>query len=460
MTDEGAVAEPEPTDGRARWAPWLTWLPPVIVAIVLLVALRPGGSTSDQTTAGPTAGTPAAGTETTETPAGTETTAGGSAEPSTAGSTPPTTAFAERVPTLPDQPFDYRTELPDHFLDNAIPGAEQRAVVDLDNTPSDNPITDDGATLGRVLFYDVNLSSNHTVRCASCHVQANGFTDPLTFSQGVGGQRTRRNSMPLANAAFNLGGHFFWDERADFLETQVLIPFEDATEMNLPVAVVVERIEARSYYEPLFTAAFGDAEVTTSRISAALSQFIRAMVSADSRYDQGRAEVASPLASFPLFTDEENRGKELFYMSVADGGGSCSSCHTSEAQVNTPLGLENNGIDPPVRERVAADLGAFEITGDREQIGSFRVPSLRNIEVTAPYMHDGRFTSLEQVVDHYNEGIEPHDNLGEALRDADGNPVRMGLSADDKRALVAFLATLTDRAFLTDERFSEPFRPS
>lgn len=330
----------------------------------------------------------------------------------------------------------------------------------MESSPADNTITNTGATLGRVLFYDVSLSRNRTVRCASCHVQANSFADPLVFSQGVDGFRTRRNSMSLANAAFNPSGRYLWDEAAESLEAQVLLPFEDRLEMDLPLAGVFQRIQERSYYESLFEDAFGDRDVTSERVAAALAQFVRSMVSADARYDQGRAEMESPLDPFPNFTDEENAGKELFFTSRLLGGAGCASCHTSEAQINSSDGLKNNGIDPPTAERQASDLGGFEVTNDLSQLGSFRVPSLRNVEVSGPYMHDGRFVSLEAVIDHYSEGIQPHENLSNELRGGAGQPLDLPFTDEQKSALRAFLSTLTDEAFLIDERFSEPFRAS
>ena len=310
-----------------------------------------------------------------------------------------------------------------------------------------------------MLFYDVNLSANRTVRCASCHVQVHAFTDPLVRSQGLLGGRTRRNSMALANARFNPTGRYLWDEAAASLEDQVLMPFVDPLEMGLTGDQVVARIEAQEYYPPLFEAAYGDGQVTGERVATALAQFIRAMVSFGSRYDEGRAEVASPLDPFPNFTDEENEGKRLFFTPIADGGGSCASCHVGEAQVTRPDGPANNGVDPPILDVAVPDLGAFEVTGDVADIGRFRVPSLRNVEVTAPYMHDGRFATLDEVVAHYNTMIQPHENLAPELRDPNGEPVRLGFDADQSAALIAFLLTLTDDEFLADERFAEPFRP-
>ena len=410
--------------------PWLTWTPPAVVALVVVVALQLGGGADGEPDPGVTPSTDRSAATTTPT-------------------ITPTTGFADREPTLPARPYAYAVDLPDHVAASVAP---------FDTQPPDQDVSDEITTLGRVLFYDVNLSANRTVRCASCHVQVHSFTDPLVRSQGLLGVRTRRNSMALANARFNPTGRYLWDERASSLEAQVLMPFVDPLEMGMSDVGLVERIEGQAYYGPLFEAAYGDDAVTGERVAIALAQFIRAMVSFASPYDEGRAEVSSPLDPFPDFTDLENEGKRLFFTTVEDGGGSCATCHVGEAQVLRPEGPANNGVDPPSIEVVAPDLGVFEVTGDRSDTGRFRVPSLRNVEVTGPYMHDGRFTSLEAVVRHYSTMIQPHENLAAELRDADGRPVRPSFDDEQVAALVAFLRTLTDEGFLNDERFSEPFR--
>jgi cytochrome c peroxidase len=410
----------------------------VIVALVVVVALQvtgdgSGGSAASDSTPTSTGSVP--GTSTAPAPS--------------EGATTPTTGFADREPSLPATPYDYAVALPAHV---------ERTDLQFDTEPSDVPVTDDIATLGRVLFYDVNLSANRTVRCASCHVQIHSFTDPLVRSQGLFGVRTRRNSMPLANARFNPSGRYLWDEKAASLEDQVLMPFVDPLEMGLSGPELIGQVETQSYYRPLFENAYGDGQVTGERIASALAQFVRAMVSFGSRYDEGRAQVASPLDPFPNLTDVENDGKQLFFTSIDEGGGSCASCHVGEGQLSRPAGLANNGVDPPFGEVAPPDLGAFEVTGDVADVGRFRVPSLRNVEVTGPYMHDGRFASLEAVVEHYNSMIQPHENLSSELRDDAGDPVRLSFDEDQVAALVAFLHTLTDEEFLVDERFSEPFR--
>ena len=409
---------------------WATWSPPVIIALVVLIALQTSGGTSND---GAGAAVSLTSSETTQ----------------RQGAVTPTTGFADRKPTLPGEAFDYGADLPAHV------GSSAEA---FDTRPAGVGDSDEIATLGRVLFYDVNLSANRTVRCASCHSQVHSFTDPLVRSQGLLGVRTRRNSMALANVRFNPSGRYLWGEQAPSLEEQVLMPFVDPLEMGMSRDGLLNRIEEQSYYEPLFDAAYGDGDVTEDRISTALAQFLRAMVSVNSSYDEGRAEVSSPLDPFPNFSDTENEGKRLFLTPIADGGGGCASCHVGELQLNRPDHLANNGIDQPSADFQAPDLGAFEVTGASGDVGRFRVPSLRNIEVTAPYMHDGRFESLEDVIEHYDTMIQPHENLSDELRDDAGRPVRLGFDEDQVAALVAFLHTLTDDEFLRDERFSEPFR--
>ena len=339
---------------------------------------------------------------------------------------------------LPESPYNYANiSLPAHFNDNE--------VQKLDNTPNDNPITDHGATLGRVLFYDKKMSANNTVSCGSCHLAANGFSDPDQFSIGFEGHLTDRNSMGLANARFHENKSFFWDERADTLEIQTLMPIQDAVEMGMTLDALVSKLEGLDYYPPLFENAFGDRTITPERISRALAQFIRSMVSYQSKYDVGRAAVGNDNDDFPNFTDLENQGKESFFANRPR----CSDCHETVIFVGSQM--RNNGLD-----LVYADKGAGAVTGRRNDNGKFKAPSLRNIELTAPYMHDGRFATLEEVVEHYNSGVQDHENLPDKLRE-NGAPKRLNLSDQEKAALVAFMKTLTDHQFITDVKYSDPF---
>ena len=357
-------------------------------------------------------------------------------------------------PVLPSPPFDYFVNLPAYFYVPAVPGSPtQIAVIDHDNTPGSNPTTSSGATLGRVLFHDRELSLNRTVSCSSCHEQAHGFADSRTLSVGFAGGNTRRHSMGLTNARFYQRGRAFWDERAQTMEVQALMPIQDPVEMGMTLADLETRLAQKSYYPALFDAAFGDPAISADRIGKAIAQFVRSLVSITSRYDQGRAMVGNFNQPFPNFTAQESQGKNLFLTAPQAGGAGCGGCHATEAFVNEQNGPMNSGLD----SNTSADQGAFETFGTPNFLGSFKVPSLRNIGVRAPYMHDGRFATLEQVVEHYNSGVQPHPNLDPRLRLPNGNPIRLNLTAAQKQALVAFMNTLTDTAFLSDPRYSDPF---
>ena len=330
-----------------------------------------------------------------------------------------------------------------------------------DNTPATNPVTNDGATLGRVLFYDRKLSANGTVSCSSCHIQEHGFSDPRPRSTGFDGGLTRRHSMGLSNARFYRAGRFFWDERAESLEKQVLMPFLDEVEMGLTEEKLVEIVAGQDYYPPLFKAAFGTSVINADRIANALAQFVRSLVSAGSRYDAGRRMVSRPMQDFPNFTVAENRGKRLFMTNSEGSRAPCTRCHQSEAFVGSArrrarsvdTGATNNGLDAVS----VKDRGVAESTNDIADTGKFKVPSLRNIAVTAPYMHDGWFATLEDVIEFYSSGIQRHANLDPALRRWYGSPLLFEFTPDEKAALAAFLRTLTDEGFLAAEKFSDPF---
>ncbi len=333
-----------------------------------------------------------------------------------------------------------------NYANATIPGYYRRGRLgDADNTPEDNPITNAGATLGRVLFYDVKLSANDTVSCASCHQQESGFSDPATLSVGFDGRLTGRHSMGLANARFYEGGHFFWDERAETLEDQVLMPIQDSVEMGMTLTALEAKLQATDYYGPLFEAAFGDDTVTSDRISKALAQFVRAIVSTGTKYDSAFVGGGTPQDFEAVFTDEEIQGLVLFGQGGNREGRSlgCAACHGTPGHISETV--HNNGLDITV----TGDDGA----GNKQ----FKAPSLRNIAVTAPYMHDGRFATLEEVIEFYNSGVQPNPNLDQRLRGPGGQPRRLNMTQAEKDALLAFLGTLTDESLLADERFSDPF---
>lgn len=345
---------------------------------------------------------------------------------------------------LPVTPFEYNVSLPNFYANN---------VANIDNSPANNPITNNGATLGRVLFYDKNLSINRTVACASCHKQSEGFSDSRILSIGFAGGSTSRHGMTILNARYYQRGRFFWDERAATLEDQVLQPLQDTVEMGLTANQISERVAEQPYYNQLFINAFGNNAITNDRISKALAQFIRSIVSYQSKYDIGRATVNNPNQTFSNFTNQENQGKQLFFTPIPQGGGGCAGCHGTESFVSTRP--ENNGID--ATSTTDLGVGGASSTIRQNLVGTFKNSSIRNIELTAPYMHDGRFSTLEQVVEHYNIGIQAHPNLSGILKDANGNPIRLNFSTAQKNALVAFMKTLTDTSVATEVRWSNPF---
>ncbi len=262
--------------------------------------------------------------------------------------------------------------------------------------------------------------------------------------------------MTLINARWYQRGRFFWDERAVTLEEQVLMPFQDAVEMGLTLQQLDSIVSQQSYYPDLFSNAFGDTIVTTERISQALAQFVRSIVSYSSKYDIGRAQVSGLGPNFPNFTAEENLGKQLFLQTIPNGGGACFGCHTTEAFISANPGPQNNGLD-----LVTTDEGAGTTFPNNPIFEArFKTSSLRNIELTAPYMHDGRFATLEEVVEHYNSGIQAHPTLSAALTDANGDPVQLNFTSAEKAALVAFLKTLTDDSIANEPKWSDPFTSS
>lgn len=366
-----------------------------------------------------------------------------------------TAPIEESVLNLPATPFDYSSlNLPSHFTTNVQGQTLPTSINGTDNTPSDNLITDFGATLGRVLFYDTKLSANGTISCASCHKQDKGFSDDATLSLGFAGGATGRHSMTLINARFYQRGRFFWDERATTLEEQVLMPFQDPVEMGMTLDQVVSKVQEQSYYPILFENAFGSEEIDSDKISKALAQFVRSIVSYSSKYDEGRASANAPGANFTNFTAEENLGKGLFFQTIPNGGGACFGCHTTEAFISANPGPQNNGLDASS----TTDLGAGSVFANSIFVGRFKTTTLRNIELTAPYMHDGRFSTLEEVVEHYNSGIQNHPTLSPALTDTNGDPIRLNFTETEKAALVAFLKTLTDTSLSSEEKWSNPFK--
>ena len=336
---------------------------------------------------------------------------------------------------------------PDNYANPTLPASFfVNPILAQDNTPADNATSDLGAKLGRVLFYDKRLSINQTIACASCHLQQHGFADPRAFSTGFAGGLTARNAMGLANARWYQRRAFFWDERAATLEDQVLMPIQNAVEMGMTLPALVTRLGAEPYYTELFNATFGTPEVTSGRISLALAQFVRSIISTQTKYDLGVA--ANP--PFSNFTAQEKQGRQIF-----NAPGGCSACHGTDNFVPGGGPPNNNGLEFPY-----VDTGIGGITGQQGDMGKFKVGSLRNIELTAPYMHDGRFATLEAVVDFYSTGVVDNPNLSPPLRlppQQGGGVRRFNFTAAEKAALAAFLKTLSDTALPTAAKFSDPF---
>jgi cytochrome c peroxidase len=296
----------------------------------------------------------------------------------------------------------------------------------LDNTPAENITTDAGATLGRALFYDKRLSHDNSTACASCHKQSKGFSDENQFSAGINGQLTGRHSIGLTNVTFYESGAMFWDERATSVEDQALKPIQSPTEMGSTLPEVVAKLSQTTFYPTLFAAAFGSPEITPDLIAKSIAQFERSMISYKSKYD-------AYLNGQATLTPAEQAGETLF-----NNAARCSACHSTTAQVGDFP--HNVGLDA-----VPTDPGAGE--------GRFKTPSLRNVGVRGRFMHDGRFSTLEEVVQFYSSGVQDGQFLDPRLKD----PVQLNLTQEQIDDIVAFLNTLTDNSFLTNSMFSDPF---
>ncbi len=330
----------------------------------------------------------------------------------------------------------------DNYANQPVP-----AYILRNNTPADNPITDAGATLGRILFYDKRLSRNDTISCASCHQQQNAFSDTATASSGVAGT-TGRHSMRLINARFSQEARFFWDERATSLENQTTQPIQDHVEMGFSgtsgdpaFSSLVTKLSAIPDYRVLFAMTFGDATVNESRIQESLAQFVRSIQSFDSKYDVGRATTPDNM-SFTNFTTAENAGKALFLAAPPQGGAGCAGCHR-------PPEFD---IDPNSRNNAVTN----SIAGGTDLLNT-RSPTLRDCVKTngtsnGGFMHNGAFATLGSVIAHYNVIPGDNTNLDPRLRRPNLN-----LTPQEQAQIVAFLATLSGTAVYTDARWSNPF---
>ena len=298
---------------------------------------------------------------------------------------------------------------------------------------STNPLTKEGIELGKALFYDALLSQDNSLSCGSCHQQSAGFVQfDHALSHGVNDHFTKRNSMPLANMVWSTS--FGWDGGVHELNLFAVSPITNPVEMAETMPNVLNKIRKTSTYPAMFKAAFGSEEITTERFLKALSQFMLTMVSANSRYDKYiRMEGVE-------FTEAEKQGMEIFKQK-------CSSCHSGE--LFTDFSFRNNGL----KASHNPDLGRFDVTQDEADKYKFKVPSLRNLGFTAPYMHDGRLQTLEQVLEHYNSKVEDAPTLDPKLKN-NGN-LGIQLSKDEKDKLLVFLKTLDDEDFIANPKFSE-----
>lgn len=360
--------------------------------------------------------------------------------------TPEEYAVISQHLNLNDIPDEYTVEFPSHLRSSGLfPRAVER----------------DKAVLGRVLFYDKSLSKDGKVSCASCHKQEIGFGDDARVSKGVYDRDGDRNSLALASVSnfsayygTDLNGTlavpFFWDNRANTVAEQAKGAIENEKEMSMHMNEVALTVQNQPYYAPLFKKAFGSDVVNEERVLEAIANFINAMGSFQSKFDESASKQNpngwgyDPNGAFVGFTDAEKNGKNIYMKN-------CASCHSNN--MGRPVLLNaNNGLD-----LVTTDRGVGKTTGFPKDEGTFKVPTLRNIAVTAPYMHDGRFNTLEEVIEHYNSGIQNHPNLHPDLK-VGGQPKRLNLGAADKADLIAFLNTLTDEHVKTDKRFANPFK--
>lgn len=315
--------------------------------------------------------------------------------------------------------------------------------------PEDNPMTEEGVLLGRMLFYEEMLSGDNTMSCGSCHIQDFAFSDGKAVSKGIDGITGKRSSMALVNLLWDR--KFFWDGRASSLEEQALMPIQDEIELHQSLEDAVAKLQASEVYPRQFKKAFGDVTITPERIGKALAQFERTLLSTDSKFDKwNRGEVELTLSEYRGF-------RLMVHPDPGSGleGGNCSDCHKFNNFVDPEAEMRNNGLDVTV-----VDKGLEAITGDTNDRGKMKIPTLRNIAVSAPYMHDGRFNTLEEVLDHYNSStVFGHENVDGLIKSAYNNPLdptQLSLTDEQKADIIAFLHTLTDQTYLTNPEFSDP----
>jgi len=344
-------------------------------------------------------------------------------------------------PRLPEITHDYEgMGFPDSWLND--PAMALYSVLG-----EDVGITDEGATLGRVLFHDVQLSADGSTSCGTCHRQSTAFADTRATSRGISGNSLHRNAPGLFNLRYQR--RMFWDQRVIGLSNQVLQPIGHPDEMGMSLDLLPGKLGSLPYYPDLFEAAFGDPFIDLDRIADALVQFLLSIRSHQSRYDAGLAN------GFANFTASESLGREVFFR----GDTRCNQCHSS-LNFFAPSGATINGLD--LDYAAAGDGGIGDLTGQASDDGRFKTVSLRNVGLTAPYMHDGRFTTLREVVDFYSDGIQAHPFLDERLSEngigpAGQAPYRLELTEAERQGLVDFLQTLSDTVIVSMEALSDPF---
>ncbi len=323
--------------------------------------------------------------------------------------------------------------------------------------PADNPLTQEGVELGRMLFYETSLSKDSTISCATCHQQSRAFTDGRKLAIGIRGQELDKNSMSLVNMLWSTS-HKFWDGRAANLEDQALVPIQDIKEMDLKMSEVLRRLNSNPEYKIKFKSAFNTNEIKEKHVAKALAQFQRTLISQDSKYDKF-------LKGELQLSEQEQLGLQSFFThpdpSVGLRGSNCGDCHRNFLTDGFKDGLDgfaNNGLEDDEH----LENGLFDVTKNPLDKGKFKIPSLRNIALTAPYMHDGRFITLEEVLDHYNDHIRVSSTLDILIREASneyrkpGDPISLKLTQEDKNDIIVFLNTLTDSTFITNEKYADP----
>ena len=326
-------------------------------------------------------------------------------------------------------PIPYNLEIPTLFAEKLI-----APII-----PSDNPLTEEGVALGKKLFFDKILSGDLTQNCASCHNPKKAFTDQLQFSAGIQGEFGTRNSMPLFNLVWNFDERFAWDGKEFGLENQALEPVSNPIEMHANWDRVAEKLQQNPTYPELFLLAFGTSKIDATLVTKAIAQFERTLISGNSRFDKYLLGETS-------LTSAEQNGFDVF---MDEAKGDCFHCHGSN---NNPLWTDNkfhnNGLDA-----IFQDLGFGAVTGDPNDNGKFKSPSIRNLAFTAPYMHDGRFATLEEVINHYSEGLKRSSTIDPLMKRVNDGGVQ--LSNQDKSDLKAFLLSLSDTEFINNTSFQK-----